>query len=152
MTGMRLLGTGLLDRWGRIRTLRTTTALALAGLLTFGLAPNVWLAAVGVVAWGMGAALGFPVGMSAAADDPRRAPARIAVVSTIGYSAFLAGPPLLGLLAEHAGYRHALLAVTVPVVIGLFVVGAARPLPTAAARDVVPVDPALALDPSSLDE
>ena len=47
--------------------------------------------------------------MSAAADDPMRAAARVSVVSTIGYSAFLAGPPLLGLLAQHVGYRHALL-------------------------------------------
>lgn len=132
MTAMRLLGTGLLDRYGRVTTLRIVSALSLVGLLIFGLAPALWLAAIGVVLWGMGAALGFPVGMSAASDDPRRAPARVAVVATIGYSAFLAGPPLLGLLAGHLGYRHALLAVAVPVVIGLLVIPAARPLPTAA--------------------
>src|SRR5665647_1394638 len=62
-----------------------------------------------------------------------RAPARVAVVSTIGYSAFLAGPPLLGMLAEQVGYRHALLAILAPVVVGLFVMHAARPLPGAAA-------------------
>jgi MFS family permease len=50
------------------------------------------------------------------------------VVSTIGYTAFLAGPPLLGLLAEHVGYRHALLAIAVPIVIGLLVVNAAAPV------------------------
>jgi len=144
MTGMRLLGTGLLDRWGRVLVLRLCAALSLVGLLVFALAPTLWLAAVGVVAWGMGAALGFPVGMSAAADDPRRAPARIAVVSTIGYSAFLAGPPLLGMLAEQVGYRHALLAILAPVVIGLFVMHAARPLPGTALAGVVPLDPAVA--------
>ena len=144
MTGMRLLGTGLLDRWGRVLVLRLCAALSLVGLLVFALAPTLWLATVGVVAWGMGAALGFPVGMSAAADDPRRAPARIAVVSTIGYSAFLAGPPLLGMLAEQVGYRHALLAILAPVVIGLFVMHAARPLPGTALAGVVPLDPAVA--------
>ncbi|MDO8105760.1 MFS transporter [Isoptericola sp. b441] len=132
MTAMRLLGTGLLDRYGRVVVLRIVAALSLVGLLLFGLAPALWLAAVGVALWGMGAALGFPVGMSAASDDPRRAPARVAVVATIGYSAFLAGPPLLGLLAGAVGYRHALLAVTVPVLVGLLVIPAARPLPTAA--------------------
>ncbi len=131
MTAMRLLGTGLLDRYGRVVVLRIVAALSLVGLLVFGLAPWLWLATFGVVLWGAGAALGFPVGMSAASDDPRRAPARVAVVSTIGYSAFLAGPPLLGLLAGQVGYRHALLAVGVPVVIGLFVTQAAKPLPTA---------------------
>lgn len=132
MTGMRLLGTALLDRWGRVVVLRIASGLALVGLLVFGLVPWFWLALVGIVAWGMGAALGFPVGMSAAADDPRRAPARVAVVATIGYSAFLAGPPLLGLLANQVGYRTALLAITIPVVAGLFAINAARPLPTAA--------------------
>lgn len=129
MTGMRLLGTRLIDRWGRVAVLRLAAALSLVGLLVFGLVPWLWLAVVGIVLWGAGAALGFPVGMSAAADDPRRAPARVAVVSTIGYSAFLAGPPLLGLLAEQVGYRSALLAVAIPVLVGLLVVPAARPLP-----------------------
>ena len=137
MTAMRLLGTRLLDRFGRVPVLRLSAGLALVGLLVFGLVDPLWLALVGVVLWGMGAALGFPVGMSAAADEPARAAARVSVVATIGYTAFLAGPPLLGLLAHEVGYRHALLAIAVPVVIGLFVVKAATPLPgsTAAATD-----------------
>lgn len=134
MTGMRLLGTTLLDRWGRVATLRLTAGIALVGLVVFGLSPWLWLAVLGVVAWGLGAGLGFPVGMSAAADDARHAPARVAVVSTIGYSAFLAGPPLLGLLAEHVGYRHALLAIVVPLVVSLALVTATRPLRTASAN------------------
>ena len=99
-----------------------------SGLLVFALAGPLWLALVGVVAWGAGAAFGFPVGLSAAADDPKRAPARVSVVATIGYSAFLAGPPLIGLLAQHVGYRHALLVVIVPIALGLSVVSAAAPL------------------------
>ncbi len=129
MTAMRLVGTRMLDRWGRVVALRLTALVALVGLLLFGLAPWLWAAVVGVVLWGLGAGLGFPVGMSAAADDPRRAPARVAVVSTIGYSAFLAGPPLLGLLAQHVGYRHALLAIAAPAVLGFLLVPATRPLP-----------------------
>jgi MFS family permease len=129
MTAMRFLGTGLLDRFGRVAVLRLCAALALVGLLVFGLVPDdmLWLALIGAVLWGMGAALGFPVGMSAASDDPLRAAARVSVVSTIGYTAFLAGPPLIGLLAAHLGYRHALLAIAVPIVIGLLVVNAAAP-------------------------
>jgi len=133
MTGMRLLGTGLLDRFGRVAVLRISAGLAFVGLLVFALVPTLWVALVGVVLWGMGAALGFPVGMSAASDDPAHAAVRVSVVSTIGYSAFFVGPPLIGFLAEHiGGYRPALLVIAVPLVIGLVVVGAARPLPTAA--------------------
>ena len=128
MTAMRWFGTRLLDRYGRVAVLRLCAGLSLVGLLIFGLAGPLWLAVVGIVAWGAGAALGFPVGMSAAADDPQHAAARVSVVSTIGYSAFLAGPPLLGLLAQHVGYRHALLVIIVPIVLGLLVVNAAAPL------------------------
>jgi Major Facilitator Superfamily len=132
MTGMRLYGTHLLDRFGRVAVLRLCAVLSVGGLLIFGLVPTLPLALVGVVLWGAGAALGFPVGMSAASDDPVRAAARVSVVSTIGYTAFLAGPPLLGLLAAQVGYRHALLAIAVHVVVGLLVLPAAAPLPTAA--------------------
>ena len=121
MTGMRLLGTVLLDRYGRVVVLRLSAGLALVGLAIFGLVPWLPLALVGVVAWGMGAALGFPVGMSAASDDPARAAGRLSVVSTIGYTAFFAGPPLLGELAAHVGYRNALLSIAAPVLLGLLV-------------------------------
>ena len=79
--------------------------------------------------WGLGAALGFPVGMSAAADDPVRAAARVSVVASIGYVAFLAGPPLIGLLGDHLGVRHALTATVGVLAMGLLASGACRPLP-----------------------
>ncbi|RNI22320.1 MFS transporter [Flexivirga caeni] len=125
MTGGRLLGTGLLDRYGRVPTLRVCFALAVLGCLmvVFGTTP---LAYAGVVVWGVGVSLGFPVGMSAAADDPARAHARISVISTIAYTAFLAGPPLLGLLGEHVGVLHALLAVGAAATLALFLVPAVR--------------------------
>ena len=47
----------------------------------------------------------------ATADEPRRAPARMSVVSTIGYTAFIAGPPLLGFLGDHVGILRSLLVV-----------------------------------------
>ena len=43
MTGMRLLGTHLLDRYGRVAVLRLCGALSIVGLLVFGLVP--WLPA-----------------------------------------------------------------------------------------------------------
>lgn len=128
MTVMRFAGTGLLDRYGRVPVLRLCAGLALVGLLLFGLSPSMPLAIVGVVLWGLGAALGFPVGMSAAADDPAHAAARVSVVSSIGYIAFLVGPPLLGMLADHVGYRTALLVITIPLVASLLLAQVAAPL------------------------
>jgi cyanate permease len=69
--------------------------------------------------------------MSAAADDPARAAARVSVVSSIGYTAFLAGPPLIGQLGERIGTLHSLLVVLGAVTLGLLTSAAARPLPEA---------------------
>ncbi|GGH92862.1 MFS transporter [Arthrobacter liuii] len=113
MTIGRFAGTVVLDRYGRVPVMRWCSALAVLGLGIFVFAPAPWLAYVGLAAWGLGASLGFPVGMSAAADDPSKAAARVSVVSTIGYGAFLCGPPLLGMLAGHVGILHSLLAVMV---------------------------------------
>lgn len=126
MTTMRLLGTYLLDNFGRVFVLRLSAGSAVVGLLIFGLAPWMWLAFVGAAFWGVGAALGFPIGMSAASDDPKRAAARVSVVATIGYTAFFAGPPILGELANFLGYRHAMLAILLPAVLGLLVAYAAK--------------------------
>lgn len=110
MTIGRVWGTVLLDRFGRVTVLRSLFLLAVVGslLVVFG---GRFLAFAGAAMWGLGASLGFPVGMSAAADDPRRAAARMSVVSTIGYLAFLGGPPLLGFLGDHFGVLRALLII-----------------------------------------
>ncbi len=119
MTLMRFAGTRLLDRYGRVPILRLSAGLALIGLLGFGLLPSLPLAAAAIILWGFGAALGFPVGMSAASDDAAHSAARVSVVSSIGYIAFLVGPPLLGMLADHVGYRHALLIIAIPLGVSL---------------------------------
>lgn len=137
MTAGRILGTGLLDRYGRVTVLRILFAAAIIGCLLVVFGPT-WLAFVGCAIWGLGASLGFPVGMSAAADDPARAPLRLSVVSTIGYTAFLAGPPLLGLLGDHFGVLRALLVVGAVSVLAMLVVPAARPLEPAPVADPTP--------------
>ncbi len=128
MTAGRIVGTRVLDRFGRLPVLTVLFLMSLVGclLVVFG---DTAVAFVGVAIWGLASSLGFPVGMSAAADDPARAPARISVVSTIGYTAFLAGPPLLGLLGDRVGVLRALLAVGAASVLALMALPAARPLP-----------------------
>jgi MFS family permease len=126
MTAGRFAGTGLIDRFGRVAVLWGTMALAGAGVLLIVLAEQPALVVVGIVLWGVGASLGFPVGMSAAADDPVRAASRVSVVSTIGYAAFLAGPPLLGFVGDEVGTLNALLVVAVLLMPAALVVPAAR--------------------------
>ena len=128
MTGMRFLGGKVIDRFGRVAVLRASMAAAALGLALFVFAGNVVLAGLGAALWGVGAALAFPMGMSAAADDPKHAAARVSVVSTIGYVAFLAGPPLLGYLGDQTGIHMALLAIGLPILVALLLAGVAKPL------------------------
>jgi MFS family permease len=126
MTAGRVVGTVFLDRHGRVRVLWATMALAAVGILLIVFGGHPAPVVAGIVLWGLGASLGFPVGMSAAADDPVYAAARVSVVATIAYTAFLAGPPLLGFLADQVGTLNALLAVVVLLIPSALAVPAAR--------------------------
>ncbi|WP_208324040.1 MFS transporter [Diaminobutyricimonas sp. TR449] len=126
MTVGRLVGVRFLDRFGRVPVLRVSSVLAGIGLLLVILVPNPWVAGAGVVLWGLGSALGFPVGMSAAADDPRSAAATVSAVAIVGYCAFLVGPPVIGFLGEQVGLLNALLVVLVLIGVAGAVAPAAR--------------------------
>lgn len=134
MTVGRLAGVKILDRFGRVPVLRGSALLAMIGLALVIFVPIIWVAIVGVVLWGLGAALGFPTGMSAAADDPRTAAARVSAVATIGYMAFLVGPPVIGFLGERFGLLNGLLVVLVLIAVAGAVSHAARE-PRPAIRD-----------------
>jgi fucose permease len=134
MTVGRIWGTPAIDRFGRVPVLRTSAGLTVAGVLLVVFGGSMPVALAGAVVWGAGAALGFPVGMSAAADDPVRAAVRVSVVSSIGYAAFLAGPPLLGWLGDHLGVQRALLVVVVAAAVSALVAGATREPPGPAGR------------------
>ena len=126
MTVARVAGVPLLDRYGRVPVLRGSAALAVIGLALVIFVEQPVVMVIGIVFWGLGAALGFPVGMSAAADDPAKAAARVSAVATVGYCAFLVGPPLIGIVGEQVGLLNALLFVLVLIVIAGVLSPAAR--------------------------
>ncbi len=128
MTVGRWFGPGVLDRHGRVLVLRVGAACSLVGLAIVVFGPSLITAMVGTVLWGLGVALGFPVGMSAAADDERHAAGRVSVVATIGYVAFLAGPALVGLIGNHVGVLRALTVTGGMLAVGLLLAGVTRPL------------------------
>jgi cyanate permease len=111
--------------------MRVAILIAIVGVLLVVLAPALWVMMVGCVLWALGTGLGFPVGMSSAADDPAKAAGRVSVVASIGYLAFLTGPVVVGIIAEYTGVLRSLGVTAVLLVIGFLVVGATRPLPGA---------------------
>jgi MFS family permease len=104
----RISGGPVVDRLGRVATIRLTTALGVAGVVLFIEATSPWLVLAGVAAWAVGVSMGFPLGMSAAAESGPDPAARVSVAASIGYFASLAGPPAIGALAQSAGLLHAL--------------------------------------------
>jgi fucose permease len=129
MTG-RIGGVWVLDRFGRVPVLQGSAVLAVGGLAMVILIPQLGLSAVGTILWGIGSSLGFPVAMSAAADNPRGSAARVSAVATLAYGAFLIGPPLIGGIGSQVGLLVALWAVVVMVVVSLLASPAATPRTT----------------------
>ena len=108
MTTGRWFGPPFIDRYGRVRVLRVCAATAFVGLFVIEAGGVLAAALAGAVLLGLGTSLGFPTGISAAADDPRYAPGRVSTAASIGYLAFLAGPPSIGFLADHVGVLRGL--------------------------------------------
>lgn len=102
--------------------------MAAVGIVLVIWGPHYGVAAFGVLLWGLGASLGFPVGLSAAGDEPQGAAARVGAVATTGYIAFLVGPPALGFLGESFGLLHAMIAVLIGVIIAGLLSNAAKPI------------------------
>lgn len=111
MMAGRFLGAGLVRRFGRVAAVRGSAIGGGLGLALVIFAATPELAVAGVVLWGLGASLGFPLALSAAGDGGGDSTGRVSAVATAGYLAFLVGPPLLGFLGDHFGLRQAMLVV-----------------------------------------
>lgn len=134
MTLGRWFGPGIIERHGRVLVLRVSAIAAIAGLLLVVFGRLLPLAMIGSGLWGLGTALGFPTGISAASDDPGRAAARVSVAASIGYLAFLAGPPLIGFVGDHVGVLRGLSVTLGVLAVALLASGATAPLRTDTAR------------------
>lgn len=104
----RIAGVPLLDRYGRVRVLTGASLAAMLGLTLLISIDHPAVAVLAVILWGTGSSLGFPVAMSAAADDPAQGALRVSVVATVAYAAFLVGPPMIGVLGQMWGVMNSL--------------------------------------------
>jgi predicted MFS family arabinose efflux permease len=131
MAVTRWVGPAVLARMGRVAALRASVLLSIIGVLAFALVHQSIGLLVSAFVWGCGIALGYPVAMSAAADTPRMAAPRISVVASLTVVAFLGGPALIGLIAEHTEPSSALLVVAIALLLALPLTSALKPLSTA---------------------
>jgi len=54
------------------------------------------------------------------------ASARVSALATIGYTAFLVGPPMLGFIGEHIGLRLTMLVVLALLILPIFAASALK--------------------------
>ncbi|HEX3650701.1 MAG TPA: MFS transporter [Pseudonocardiaceae bacterium] len=117
MAVARLLGERWERRWGPYRLLGGGAAVAAVGMFAVVIAPWVVVSYIGFALVGMGLAFSFPVTIGLAGAAGRRSDGsggerEIGFVTTIAYSGFLAGPPVIGAIAQ-----------TTDIAVGLGVVG-----------------------------
>ena len=94
--------------------MRASGVLAAAGMALVLAVPSPWIALLGFAGVGLGLSNVVPVLFSAASQAPGVSPAHgIAAVSGVGYLGMMAGPPLIGLVAEHSSLSAGLVVVVV---------------------------------------
>lgn len=128
MTLGRLLGDRLIARFHAKTVVRVGGLIATAGFVLTILTNSPALAIAGFALIGLGVSNTIPVAFSTAGNFPGVASsAGIAGVATIGYAGFLAGPPVIGMIAESTSLRVAFILVAVLVASLIFNAGAVSP-------------------------
>ena len=105
---MRFYADGVVERFSPAALARVLFLFLLAGCLTVVFSPFPLLSLAGFAAMGLGTSAIFPLAMSAAARRTDRSSAlNIAALAQFSFLMFLAGPPLLGFVANEMGIRSA---------------------------------------------
>ena len=102
----RFFADGFVERYSPVAVARVLLAVLFIGVVLVFVAPFAWAAYLGFALIGIGSSALFPLAMSAAAQQTDRPAAiNVAALAQFSFTAFLLGPPLLGLVAEHFGIR-----------------------------------------------
>lgn len=150
---VRLFGEQIERRFGAVRILVAGSLMAGLGLIMIAIVPAGWLAYVGFALAGGGLAFAFPVALDLAGAVGRRGDGtggerEIGFVTTIAYSGFLIGPPMIGGVAQVTNLEF---AIGFAGVIALLIAPAA--LASAAVRrreDAAAAEPEDAIAPATL--
>lgn len=113
MLGGRLVGDRVVERLGRVRTVRWGTGLATLALVAVLLAGRPAVALAGLPLVGLGVATAFPLIFGAAGRLRMGSGTVLPAVVTLAYVGGMVGPALMGPLAQRAG---------LPVAMGVLVV------------------------------
>lgn len=122
MAAARFSGDALRLRVGAVRMVSTSAVLTAVGTAIALSVPSVWIAMAAFLVGGIGIGNVAPVLFAGGGRLEPDAPGRgIAAVTSLGYSGFLAGPPLIGMVAEFTSLQWSLgLTVLAALIIAAF--------------------------------
>lgn len=113
LTG-RFQGDRFVRLWGSATLIRRSGTLAAVGLGVATFIDQPWSMMAGFIAVGLGLSVVYPLVFSAAGNHPTLPRGRaVAGTATVGYTGFLAGPPILGWIAEGTSMQSIMVIVTV---------------------------------------
>ena len=128
MTLGRVFGDWTRARIGDRNVIVAGGVLSAAGLVVALLWPVPWIVIGGCLAVGLGLSAIVPVSYSIAGSTPGiSSSVGIAMVTTVGYSGFLLGPPIIGFIAEWKDLRVGLSVVAVLLVLMVILGGTLKP-------------------------
>ena len=117
----RFTGDFMKLNFGAMLTTKLSTLVALAGMLALLVAPNTLLVYGGFAMLGFGVSVGFPMAVSAAAAHGNQdANSNIATLTFFALLGFMAGPPMIGFVAEYSTVQYGL-AMLIPILLISFV-------------------------------
>jgi MFS family permease len=141
MTAGRLSGDWLTDRVGPVRLVRLAGGLATAGFGCALLIGHVWSGLAGFAVLGAGLSVVVPLAFTATAGLGRPGPS-LAMITSFGYMGALAGPAIIGGLADVTSLPAALGTVVLLSALIVVLAGAVRPRRRPAAAQDPPAEPA----------
>lgn len=127
ITSARAVGGFLVDRIGRFRTVLFSTILTAIGIGVFTLNAVFHAPYLGLILWGLGMALGFPMAVSSMGDNPIMAPARINMIITVVYISSITVGPVLGTVGQSFGIYVAFAVPAILMVISAILSPATKP-------------------------
>jgi Arabinose efflux permease len=126
----RLLGGFVVDAIGRSNTILVSALIGVSGIAIFIAQEFINQPVLGLVLWGLGTAMGFPMSVAAMGDDENMAPARINMIITVVYISSITVGPALGSLGQVYGLFVAFVIPLVFLLIAAILSPITRPLKT----------------------
>jgi fucose permease len=124
----RLIGGSIVDLIGRRMVVLLSALITSSGILVFMAVDFVALPYLGLVLWGLGMAIGFPMAIASMSDEPTMAPARINMIISVVYMSGITVGPALGAVGQVAGLYVAFGIPLVMMLLSAALSGVTRPL------------------------